>query len=133
MKNIKQILIFITLIGLNYFTNSCRQDYKNSMILGEENARKELTFALNDTTHDKYIDSKNVLIRDKKTAINFAENVLFKIYGKNNITKQRPYEIYNFDNYWLISGTLPKGYLGGTFMFIVDSRDYRIISITHGK
>jgi len=67
------------------------------------------------------------------TAISVAEPILFSIYGKDNITKQRPYEIYFIDNYWVIAGTLPKGYLGGTFLIIIDSKDSEIIRITHGK
>ena len=59
--------------------------------------------------------------------------MLFSIYGKDNIIKQSPYEIYFIDNYWVIGGTLPKEYLGGTFLIIIDSRNCKIIRITHGK
>jgi len=61
------------------------------------------------------------------------EPILFSIYGKGNITKQRPYEIYFIDNHWVIIGTLPKDYLGGTFLIIIDSKDSKIIRITYGK
>ena len=131
--NFRQYLIIIITYGLFFFNNSCAQDYKNRMLLGEDNAKKELFSAINDTTLHNVINKKDILISDKKTAIDFAETVLFKVYGKENITKQRPYEVYDIENYWVISGTLPKEYLGGTFLIIIDSRDYRIVRITHGK
>ncbi|HNI44451.1 MAG TPA: YbbC/YhhH family protein, partial [Chitinophagales bacterium] len=78
-------------------------------------------------------DNKTAIIKDSLTAINVAEPILFSIYGKDNITKQRPYEVYFKDNYWLITGTLPSGWKGGTFLIIIDSRDCKVIRISHGK
>jgi len=79
------------------------------------------------------IDNKTIIIKDSSTAINVAEPILFSIYGKNNITEQRPYEIYFIDNYWVLTGTLPKGSAGGTFLIIIDSRNSKVLRITHGK
>jgi hypothetical protein len=62
-----------------------------------------------------------------------VEPILFSIYGKDNIITQRPYEIYPIENYWVITGTLPNGMLGGTFLIITDARDGKIIKLTHGK
>ena len=102
-------------------------------MLGKSYAEKELQSALTDKSQHNVINAKTVIIKDSVTAINVAEPILFSIYGKDNITKQRPYEIYFIDNYWLIGGTLPKESKGGTFLIIIDSRDCRIIKITHGK
>jgi hypothetical protein len=30
-------------------------------------------------------------------------------------------------------GTLPTGYLGGTFLIIIDSRNCQILKLIHGK
>lgn len=101
-------------------------------LLGKLHAQQELKAALNDNPHN-VIDNKTIVIKDSLTAIAVAEPVLFGIYGKDQITKQRPYEIYFIDNYWIISGTLPTGYVGGTFLMIIDSKDSKIIRVTHGK
>ena len=100
---------------------------------GKSYAEQELKSALADKSQHNVIDSKTIIIKDSETAISIAEPILFSIYGKDNITKQQPYENYFIDNYWVISGTLPKKYLGGTFLIIIDARDCKIVRITHGK
>jgi hypothetical protein len=99
----------------------------------EANARKELQIALADTTAHNVITPKTLVIRDKKTAIQISEPILFATYGKANITSQRPYDIYLVDHYWVITGTLAKGYRGGTFLIIIDATNSKIIRLTHGK
>jgi len=59
--------------------------------------------------------------------------ILWDIYGKKRIKKQKPYNVYLIDKYWFLKGTLPKGMKGGTFMIIIDSRNYKVIRLTHGK
>lgn len=130
MTNIKAIY-FLTL--LTFTLNACGQKKNDRTLLGKSYAEQELKSALTGKSQHNVIDNKTSIIKDSLTAINVAEPILFSIYGKDNITKQRPYEIYFIDNYWVIGGTLPKEYLGGTFLIIIDSRDCKIIRITHGK
>jgi hypothetical protein len=102
--------------------------------LKNEEARKILKEALTDTTIHNVIRPGYIILEDQKSAIEFAESVLFKIYGKHLITQQKPYDVSNVDGYWIISGTLPPKYeLGGTFLIIIDAHDCRIVRITHGK
>ena len=124
-------IFFLTLLTLTL--TSFGQTKHNRNILGKTNAESELKTALNDKTQHNYIDNKRIIIKDSLTAVNVAEPILFSIYGLDNIKSQRPYEIYFIDNYWVISGTLPKDYVGGTFLIIIDGRDSKIIKITHGK
>lgn len=130
MKNKKAVslivLLFIALIAYIYAINE-------RTILGRSYAKQELKDALAGTAEHNVIDNERIILIDEATAINVAEPILFSIYGKENITKQRPYESYLIDNYWIISGTLPKSSLGGTFLIIIDSRNCRILKITHGK
>ena len=100
-------------------------------ILGIEAAKVTLEKILTDTT--LHIDSNRELIKDEKTAVAIAESILFSLFGQKNIEYQRPYETYKIRNYWSIEGTLPRGAVGGTFLIIIDSRDGRIISLTHEK
>ena len=130
MTNIKAIY-FLTL--LTFTLTSYGQTKSERTILGKSNAEKELKTALSEKTQHNFIDNKTAIIKDSVTAISVVEPILFSIYGKDNITKQRPYEIYFIDNYWVIEGTLPQEYKGGTFLIIIDSRDCKIIKITHGK
>jgi hypothetical protein len=124
------------LVAFNFFIltiSSCGQTNVDRLKLGEAHARNELKVALSDTTIHNVISANSVIIKDKETAINVVEPILFAIYTKDNIIKQRPYEVYLIDNYWVVSGTLPKGYLGGTFLIIVNATNSKIIRLTHGK
>ncbi|WP_426475797.1 NTF2 fold immunity protein [Chryseobacterium balustinum] len=73
------------------------------------------------------------VIPDSQTAVNVAENILFKTYGKENIIKQRPYDVNFTDGYYIINGTFPKPTIGGTFLIIINSQDGKVIKLTHGK
>jgi hypothetical protein len=130
MTNIKTFC-FLTLLA--FTLAACGQTKNNRSKLGKSYAQQELKSALTEKGQHNVIDNKTVIIKDSLTAINVAEPILFSIYGKDNITKQRPYEIYFIDLYWVITGTLPKDYLGGRFLIIIDSKDSKIIRITHGK
>lgn len=123
----KYFLLSLLLITLS----SCAQNKR--LVLGIENANEELKIALSKKSQHNVVDNKKIIINDSITAIEIAEPILFDIYGKEKIEKQRPYEIYLLENYWVISGTLPENYLGGTFLLIIDARNSRIIKITHGK
>jgi hypothetical protein len=94
---------------------------------------KDSSALLSDTLGHNIVHNERVIIDDKETAIKLAEVILFKVYGESNIVRQRPFLIRNADNKWFISGTLPKGYVGGTFYIIIDSKTGRIIRLTHGK
>ncbi|MBS1575359.1 MAG: hypothetical protein JST09_08670 [Bacteroidetes bacterium] len=121
------------LLILTICLTACGQNKTDRLILGKKYAEEELKSALSDTAMHNVINSKTVVVKDSLTATTIAESVLFGIYGKTNITKQKPYEIYHIDNYWVMTGTLPKGWHGGTFLIILDDRNSEIIKITHGK
>ena len=133
MKTFNKIVFISILIFSTYPVNIFSQNIKDRLVLGENYARKELQKSLNDNRVHNVINRKTILLNDKETAIMIAETILFKIYGKDNIIDERPYEVYNIDNYWVIIGTLPKECVGGTFFIAIDSYDCKIIRITHGK
>lgn len=105
---------------------------KNSEIFKENNdfkyAESELKNALinNEILPDK-------VIPDSQTAVNVAENILFKTYGKENIIKQRPYDLNFIDGYYIINGTFQEPTIGGNFLIILNSKDGKIIKLIHGK
>ena len=130
MNFIKSIL---TLSILTIYLTACGQNKSDRLVLGKKYAEQEIKSALSNTTKHNVLNSKTIIIKDSLTATTIAEAVLFGIYGKANITKQKPYEIYHVDNYWLLTGTLPIGWKGGTFLIILDDRNSQVIRITHGK
>ncbi|HEY8781231.1 MAG TPA: YbbC/YhhH family protein [Mucilaginibacter sp.] len=122
MKYLLVCLILITLF-------SCKQHHT---ILGVEVAKKELRQALSEKSSEEQSPVKKI-ISNEKAAVAIAEPMLFKIYGKDDIISEKPYEIYLIDSYWVLSGTLPEGMYGGTFLIILSAKDGRVIKLTHGK
>lgn len=108
---------------------SCSQTERTQ--LGIDYAKQELEAALNNSSEK--IILVDTVIKTQEAAVKYAETVLFDIYGQKNIEKQKPYEIYKIDEYWIINGTLPIGMHGGTFLIIIDSKNGEIIKLTHGK
>ena len=128
-QNIKTMKC-LPIIFLILTFNSYSQDkiYSN-----KSEAEKELKIALNGKAQHNVIDNKTIILKDKNTAINVAEVILFNLYGKENIQNQKPYKADLIDNYWVISGSLEENMLGGTFLIILDSRNSKVLKITHGK
>jgi hypothetical protein len=99
--------------------------------LGEENARKQVNDCLKGKGQPFTWDT---LIKTPATAIAIAEPILFDVFGKEQILKEKPYEVYLMEGYWYISGTLPNSYNeGGAFEIIFSAKDGRIIRLTHYK
>ena len=115
----KRIKIYLSLILLTFVTITCTKT-KSDKIITEK-------------SQHNVIDNKTLTIKDSLTAINTADPILYKIYGKENIIKQRPYRIHFVDSCWVLSGTLPKNSLGGTFQITLDARNSNVIRITHEK
>lgn len=104
---------------------------RTDLLVGEEFARKYLNSVLKNK--EENLIGKVNIINDKETAIAVTESILFKIYSKDTIMEERPYEIYLIDGYWIIFGTLPKGWLGGTFKIIMKRKNGQVIFIGHEK
>lgn len=126
MKNICHILILSLVIFPNIIQG---QNFNGRLVIGEQSAKQEVKKALKGSEKPFY----DTLITDKETAIAVVEPILFKIYGKDNILSERPYEIYLINSYWFISGTLPKGYQGGTFEVIINASNCQVVKLIHGK
>jgi hypothetical protein len=99
--------------------------------VGEIYSKEQLDRFLYDSTTDLLLGE--ILINDEQTLIEVTEPILFKVYGKENIINERPYEIYLFGDNWIMKGTLPLDMKGGTFTIAVNRKNCKIIGITHEK
>ena len=122
---------FTLLLLLTFSTIACSQNSRN--YLGKDAAQQELKEAPSNHVQHNNVDNKNLIIKNSKTVVNIAEPILFDMFGKENIEKQKPYEMYLLDEYWIISGTLTTGYKGGTFLIIIDGRNAKVLKSSHGK
>ncbi|AYB30317.1 NTF2 fold immunity protein [Chryseolinea soli] len=94
---------------------------------------KEVVMDTSKTSRAK-VHQTRILITTGETAVKIVEPILFEIYGKEQILSERPYGVHKIDDYWFISGSLPKRYdAGGGFEIIPDSRNAEVMSIVHYK
>jgi len=117
----KTVLSVVLLISMTML--SCTYLINEKIFLGEENAREILKTAL--AEHNCDIPTNNVI--DSISFVNVIEHSLFNIYSKENILREKPYEIYHFDRYWVARGTLQQISKGGTFEGVLDVQKNRII------
>jgi hypothetical protein len=120
----KNILITITLTLFSFCLSAQEQNDKSY-------AKQQLELALKDTIQPNAINDQVII--DSSIVIKVIEPILFKIYGKEHIIEQRPYDISFIDKYWIINGTMKEVHPGGTFLIIVDSRNGQIIKLIHGE
>jgi len=69
------------------------------------------------------------VVSDKETAIRIAEAILFPVYGENAIRGRRPYQVTLNDGKWTVDGTVPPGFVGGSFHVAILQRDARVVEI----
>ncbi len=144
MKNLKTFYLVICLAFISpalFAQNEIDDEYYSKnvdifslLVPGDDslsNLRKMIFDALHNSNEKQIL--ADTLIKDSETAINVSEAILFKIYGKNNITRQKPYKTYLVDGYWILNGTLPEKMKGGTFLIIINSKNGQVIKLTHGK
>ena len=125
----KIIFIVLYLMGM-FSTSSYSQDFRGRIVIGKKYADQEVKKAITNKNAKPFYDT---LINNKEMAIAVVEPILFKIYGNENIIKQRPYESYLINGYWYISGTLPEDWKGGVFEIIISSKNAQVVKLIHGK
>lgn len=82
-----------------------------------------------------HVQTPYITIHSQNEAVDYAESILFKVYGEKHIKSERPYTLSRLNDYWLLSGTLPGGdYVsGGTFCIIFNEKDGKVVYLMHGK
>ena len=123
--------IFFSFVVLS-FLPGCAGDNESQNVMSEEDARTIVYESINNPNLHNAIGQSTILGNRDQVKI-YAELVLFEIYGKENIESQKPYDIFEIDDYWLLKGNLNENEVGGVFLIIIDSRDGRIIRMSHEK
>jgi hypothetical protein len=121
-----KIIRILTIVSATLLTIACAE----TRPLDEGTARGILVSALNDSTD--VLSDTNILIDNEETAVEFAESILFKVYGKRHIENEKPYNVANVDGYWVITGTVHAQF-GGAFEIVFNSRNGQIVRSTHYK
>jgi len=147
MKSQRKIIIIATILSVCCIFHSCNDSGKKAedknlktitqnnhpgkhKLLGKEVAKEELERYLADTNYNLF--RGEVLIKDEQTLLSIAEPILFNLYSKEEIIAERPYEIYQFGDYWIMLGTM-EYQKGGTFSFAINKKTCEVLGISHGK
>ena len=69
---------------------------------------------------------KNGFVPDKATALKIAIAVWLPIYG-NVIYKEQPFNAVLKDEVWTVTGSLPKGSIGGVALIRIQKKDGKIL------
>lgn len=72
--------------------------------------------------------SKEGLVPDEQTAIKIAEVVLFRLYGEESVTGQRPYIVTKDENIWWVCGTLHTDF-GSAFRVAISQQTAAVLYI----
>ncbi len=126
----KQNFLFSLLLGTIILVTVKCSTRKTHHFDSQEYWRSELNKFLADTSKQFYADT---LITNEKTAIAIAEPILAAKYGQAQINKEKPLNAIRVDNYWIVDGTLPKDWVGGTATIILRATDGKVIKLTHYK
>lgn len=81
----------------------------------------------------KTVIKEHGLVPDSETAIAIAVSIWNPIYGKENIAKQSPFFAYQVSDYWVVTGSLPQGWKGGTAKCVISKKDASVIHVMHYK
>jgi hypothetical protein len=53
------------------------------------------------------------------------------VYGKADVEKERPFRAVRSGEYWVVFGSLPPGFVGGTAVTVIRASDGRVMRIIH--
>lgn len=109
---------------------SCPAAEKHSDV-SDKLARDYVQSVKNNTQHNALLQRDAV--PDKDSAIGLAVVVWQSIYGKEQIEKQKPYQAIRVDDCWYVTGSLPRGWIGGTAEAVIRVHDGSFLNVSHGK
>ena len=76
---------------------------------------------------------KNGYVPNEETAIAIAVAVWTPIYGKATIAGEKPYKATLKNGVWIVTGSLPEGYVGGTAEASISRDTGCILRVIHSK
>jgi hypothetical protein len=85
-----------------------------------------------DSAKHSYIP-QNGFVPDSATAVRIAVAVWSPIYGADQIASERPFDAVLQNGVWTVTGSLPRGHVGGVALAEIAKVDARIIRVSHGK
>ena len=79
------------------------------------------------------VEPKAGLVPDEQTAIRIAVAIWEPIYGKESISRERPYRAVLSNGIWTVTGSLPQNMVGGVAVAEISQADARVLRVSHGQ
>lgn len=76
---------------------------------------------------------KEGMVPDAATAISIAVAIWNPIYGEKEIASEKPYNAELKSGLWTVTGSVPRGWVGGVAAAVISKKDGRIIKVYHTK
>ncbi len=76
---------------------------------------------------------ENGYVPSKEIAIKIALAVWEPVYERKNIENQAPYNVVLEKGVWVVTGSLPDGWVGGVALIEIDKKTGKIIRMSHGQ
>ena len=99
--------------------------------------KNQPTYILNDSLSSEdyarfsgYVP-KDGLVPTMGMATEIAEIILKKLYGNEEIEKQKPFSINIENDIWIIEGSLEKGSEGGVAYIEISKKNGKVLKVTH--
>ncbi|MCR9182405.1 MAG: YbbC/YhhH family protein [Flavobacteriaceae bacterium] len=130
----KPIHLFIVFFLLTFTSEVAAQNNFVSSQIGKQLAEYELNQTLLKERVGNVVNTKFNLLKNSKTAIAVAEPLLFATYGEKTIVDQRPYEVHQVEDYWVILGKSAREAAGsekGYFLIILNKFDSRVFRMDY--
>lgn len=121
----KRILILTVCTVLSILIAGCA--VKNT------NQKRNIEGEQRDVGGKPYFFPKEGFVPDEETAIRIAEAVWIPIYGEEQINSEKPFKAVLVDDTWIVTGSLPEGYVGGVAEARISKTDGRILGVIHGE
>lgn len=94
-------------------------------------------FVEKDLRSEHKIDTTKLLIKevipDAQTAVDVALILAKKVYGKEKIEREKPYQVIKNGTFWTVCGSLPGSYYGGIFVVTLNAKNGEVVEFYHGK
>ena len=83
--------------------------------------------------HAQSFVPKAGFVPDEQTAIRIAVAIWEPIYGKESISREKPYHAVLSDGVWTVTGSIPHNMVGGVAIAEISQIDARVLRVSHGR
>ena len=118
----------ITLIGFLTLCNACAAAREDQV--DKEWAADRVHEALRQRT--PILGSpRAIVVPTASVAEGIHAAVVRGVFGDATVREQRPYHAVRSGNYWVVHGSLPAGFTGGTAVTVIRARDRAVLWVFH--